>query len=236
MTRRKKMNIGIIGAMSEEVGFLIRDMDFHKSVTKAKMKFSVGVIHNKKVVVVTSGIGKVNAAICAQILIDDFNVNYIINVGIAGGTKDNIYPGDVVIGDNLVQHDIDATAFGDRIGQIPRLDTFEFKCDKRLVEIATKACIDINGHNYFTGRIVSGDQFIASVSKIKWLITEFDCLACEMEGASIAQVCYLNEIPFIVIRSISDNANNGAHMEYEKFKDIAVENSTNILNNMLKLI
>lgn len=230
------MNIGIIGAMSEEVQFLIRDMDFERSEVKAKMEFSVGIIHNKNVVIVTSGIGKVNAAICTQILIDDFNVDYIINVGIAGGTKDNIYPGDVVIGENLVQHDMDTSAFGDKIGQIPRLDTFDFKCDEKLVEHATNACKDIKGHNYFKGRIVSGDQFIASASKIRWLYSEFECLACEMEGASIAQVCYLNAIPFVVIRSISDNANNGAHMDYEKFKDIAVENSTNILNNMLKLI
>jgi adenosylhomocysteine nucleosidase len=230
------MNIGIIGAMSEEVEFLLRDMNFERSEVKANMKFSLGIIHNKNVVIVTSGIGKVNAAVCAQILIDDFNVDYVINVGIAGGTKENIFPGDIVIGDNLVQHDMDTSVFGDKIGQIPRLDTFDFKCDRKLIEYAIEACKEIVGHNYFTGRIVSGDQFIASIDKIKWLNSEFECLACEMEGASIAQVCYLNEIPFIVIRSISDNANNGAHMDYEKFKDIAVENSTNILNNMLKLI
>ncbi|MBW9154903.1 5'-methylthioadenosine/adenosylhomocysteine nucleosidase [Clostridium tagluense] len=230
------MNIGIIGAMSEEVEFLLRDMELETSEVKANMKFSFGTIHNKNVVIVTSGIGKVNAAVCAQILIDDFKVDYVINVGIAGGTKKNIYPGDVVIANNLVQHDIDTSAFGDRIGQIPRLDTFDFKCDKKLIDHAVEACKDISGHNYFVGRIVSGDQFIANIDKIKWLNSEFECLACEMEGASIAQVCYLNEIPFVVIRSISDNANNGAHMEYEKFKDIAVENSTKILNNMLKLI
>ncbi|MBZ9635941.1 5'-methylthioadenosine/adenosylhomocysteine nucleosidase [Clostridium sp. FP1] len=230
------MNIGIIGAMSEEVEFLLRDMELETSEVKANMKFSLGTIHNKNVVIVTSGIGKVNAAVCAQILIDDFKVDYLINVGIAGGTKKNIYPGDIVIANNLVQHDIDTSAFGDRIGQIPRLDTFDFKCDKKLIDHARQACEDISGHNYFVGRIVSGDQFIANIDKIKWLNSEFECLACEMEGASIAQVCYLNEIPFVVIRSISDNANNGAHMEYEKFKDIAVENSTKILNNMLKLI
>ncbi|MBZ9624494.1 5'-methylthioadenosine/adenosylhomocysteine nucleosidase [Clostridium sp. FP2] len=230
------MNIGIIGAMSEEVEFLLRDMELETSEVKANMKFSLGTIHNKNVVIVTSGIGKVNAAVCAQILIDDFKVDYVINVGIAGGTKKNIYPGDVVIANNLVQHDIDTSAFGDRIGQIPRLDTFDFKCDKKLIDHAIEACKDISGHNYFVGRIVSGDQFIANIDKIKWLNSEFECLACEMEGASIAQVCYLNQIPFVVIRSISDNANNGAHMEYEKFKDIAVENSTKILNNMLKLI
>ena len=230
------MNIGIIGAMKEEVEFLVRDMDFKRKDVKAKMEFNLGVIHNKNVVVVTSGIGKVNAAVCTQILIDDFNVDYVINVGIAGGTVDNIYPGDVVIGENLVQHDMDVSGFGEKLGQIPRLDTFDFKCDATLIQYAKESCKDIKGHNYFAGRIVSGDQFIADASKIKWLNSEFECLACEMEGASIAQVCYLNEIPFIVIRSISDNASNGAHMEYDKFKDIAVENSTNILNDMLKLI
>ncbi|MGH4125699.1 MAG: 5'-methylthioadenosine/adenosylhomocysteine nucleosidase [Clostridium sp.] len=230
------MNIGIIGAMSEEVEFLLRDMEIETCQVKANMKFSFGIIHNKNVVIVTSGIGKVNAAVCAQILIDDFKVDYVINVGIAGGTVDNIYPGDIVIADNLVQHDMDTSIFGDKLGQIPRLDTFDFKCDKKLIEHAIEACKDISGHNYFMGRIVSGDQFIASIDKIKSLNSEFECLACEMEGASIAQVCYLNKIPFIVIRSISDNANNGAHMDYEKFKDIAVENSTKILNNMLKLI
>lgn len=230
------MNIGIIGAMKEEVQSLINNMEFERKELKAKMDFRLGVIQNKHVVVVTSGIGKVNAAVCAQILIDDFHVDYIINVGIAGGTVDNIYPGDIVIGESLLQHDMDTTAFGDKLGQIPRLDTFDFKCDKKLIEYAKEACNDIKEHNHFTGRIVSGDQFIANIDKIKWLNDEFGCLACEMEGASIAQVCYLNETPFIVIRSISDNANNGAKMDYEKFKDIAVANSTNILNNMLKLI
>lgn len=230
------MNIGIIGAMKEEVEFLVDNMDVERTEVKAKMEFSLGKIHNKNIIVVTSGIGKVNAAVCAQILVDDFNVDYIINVGIAGGTMENIYPGDVVIGKNLVQHDMDTSAFGDKIGQIPRMDTYDFKCDSKLIEHAQEACKDIKDHNHFTGRIVSGDQFISSVDKIKWLNSEFECLACEMEGASIAQVCYLNDVPFIVIRSISDNANNGAHMDYEKFKDIAVENSTNILNNMLKLI
>ncbi|MBU3111829.1 5'-methylthioadenosine/adenosylhomocysteine nucleosidase [Clostridium lacusfryxellense] len=230
------MTIGIIGAMEEEVKFLIRDMTFKRKEVKAKMEFSLGSIYNKDVVIVTSGIGKVNAAVCAQILIDDFKVDYIINVGIAGGTKEDIYPGDIVIATNLVQHDVDTTAFGDKIGQIPRLDTFEFKCDSKLIEYAEEACLSIKGHNHFTGRIVSGDQFIASLDKINWLNSEFNCFACEMEGASIAQVCYLNEIPFIVVRSISDNANNGAQMDYEQFKDIAVTNSTSILNNMLKLI
>lgn len=228
------MKIGIIGAMEEEVKSLIEEMEVSEKIAKAKMIFYSGNINDKEVVIVTSGIGKVNAAVCAQILVDKFDVNYIINVGIAGGIGENIYPGDIVIASDLVQHDIDTSIFGDRIGQIPRLEVFDFKCNENLIKAAQKACDEIEGINNFTGRIVSGDQFIADVSKIKWLNEEFNALACEMEGASIAHVAYLNDVPFIIIRSISDNANNGAHMDYEKFKHIAVKNSNNILRSMLK--
>lgn len=228
------MNIGIIGAMDEEVAILINEINLDRKENKANMEFYCGKLWEQEVVVVRSGIGKVNSAICAQILIDDFNVDNIINVGIAGGIGIDINPGDVVIADNLIQHDIDTSVFGDRIGQVPRLDTFDFKCSKELISKAEKGCRELPQINSFIGRIVTGDQFIADVEKIKWLKDEFDALACEMEGGSIAQVCYLNNIPFVVVRSISDNANTGAHIDYEKFKYIAVENSTTILRSMLK--
>ena len=128
---------------------------------------------------------------------------------------------------------MDTTAFGDPHGQVPRMDTFDFKCDSSLIESANSACKKVGGFNTFTGRIVSGDVFVADVEKIKWLEKEFNALSCEMEGASIAHVCYLNNIPVVVIRSISDNANNGAHMDFEKFTPIAVKNSTSILKEML---
>jgi adenosylhomocysteine nucleosidase len=230
------MIIGIIGAMSEEVEILKNDMKIDRKETKAMMEFFSGILWGKQVVVVTCGIGKVNAAVCTQILVDDFKVNKIINVGVAGGIGENIYPGDVVIADNLVQHDMDTSAFGDKIGQIPRIDTFDFKCDETLVNIAKAACENVKDYNTFVGRIVTGDQFIASIDKIRWLSSEFTALACEMEGGSIAHVAYLNSIPFVVIRSISDNANNGAHMDFEKFTPIAVKNSINILKNMLDKI
>lgn len=219
--------------MQEELACLAENMNVTRKDIKANMEFKCGSIWNSDVVVVTSGIGKVNAAICTQILIDIFNVDKIINVGVAGGAGSDVKPGDVVIADSLVQHDVDTSAFGDRVGQIPRLDTFDFLCDKELLERAQKASICITEHKTFVGRIVSGDQFIATPDKIKWLSKEFNALACEMEGASIAQVCYLNNVPFVIIRSISDNANTGAHMDYEKFKSIAVKNSSNILKTML---
>lgn len=229
------MNIGIIGAMDEEVAILLENLELEKKVQKANMEFSVGTLWSKNVVVVRSGIGKVNAAVCAQILIDDFNVDNIINVGIAGGVEKNLYPGDIVIANSLIQHDMDTSIFGDKIGQIPRLDTFDFKCSDKLIQYAKVAC-ELIKHKYSIGCIVSGDQFINDADKIKWLEKEFNAYACEMEGASIAHVCYLNKTPFVVIRSISDNANNGAHIDYEVFKDIAVKNSCSILKNMLSIM
>ena len=227
------MIIGIISAMDEELAILLKDMDVTEKKVKANKTFHKGKLWGKDVVAVVSGIGKVNAAICAQILISEYNVGTIINVGVAGGIGMDIYPGDVVVAENLVQYDMDTTAFGDKHGQIPRLDTFDFKCDENLVSVCTKACDEIEGFNTFLGRIVSGDKFVASVDTIKWLEEEFDAKAVEMEGASIAHVCYLNNIPFVVIRSISDNANNGAHMDYEKFTPIGVRNSTTILKGMI---
>lgn len=227
------MIIGIIGAMDEEVEILLSKLKLEKVQVKANMRFNSGKLYDSEIVVVRSGIGKVNAAICAQILIDDFNVDNIINVGVAGGTAEDIYPGDVVIANSLVQHDVDTSAFGDKIGQIPRMNTYDFKCDRDLIERAQMACKKIENIKNFTGRIVTGDQFICSTEKIRYLNREFNALACEMEGGSIAQVAYLNNIPFVIIRSISDNANNGASMDYKKFAPIAIRNSTEILKNMI---
>ncbi len=228
------MILGIIGAMSEELEILLTHMTIESKEEKAKMTFHKGKLWGKDVVAVVCGIGKVNAAVCTQLLISEYNVTSIVNVGVAGGIGKEIYPGDVVIATNLVQYDMDTTAFGDPMGQIPRLDTFDFKCDEKLFEVAKEACAEAGDFNTFSGRIVSGDMFVASVDKIQWLEKEFGALACEMEGASIAHVCYLNSIPFVVIRSISDNANNGAHMDFEKFTPIGVKNSTTILESMIK--
>lgn len=227
------MILGIIGAMSEELEILLTDMELEDTTVKAKMTFHRGKLWGKDVVAVVCGIGKVNAAICTQLLISEYEVTHIINVGVAGGIGKEIYPGDVVIATNLVQYDMDTTAFGDPMGQIPRLDTFDFKCDESLVALAKEACKENGNIKSFVGRIVTGDQFVADPAKVKWFDEEFKALACEMEGGSIAQVCYLNKIPFVVIRSISDNANNGAHMDFAEFTAIGVKNSTSILKSMV---
>jgi len=225
--------IGIIGAMSEEIKILKEEMQINNEVTIAGMVFCEGQLRSRDVVLVSSGIGKVNAAMCTQVIIDHFRVSCVINVGIAGGLHKDIYPGDIVIADNLVQHDVDTSFFGSALGQIPRVDVFDFKCDKKLIELAKKSIEKIEDAKSLVGRIASGDQFMHEKEKLSFIHDEFGAYACEMEGAAIGQVCYTNEVPFIVIRSISDNAINGTHMDYEKFADIAILNSVFILREML---
>lgn len=229
------MKVGIIAAMEEELSPLLMETHIEKELVRAKMHYYEGYLMKKDVVLVVSGIGKVNSAVCCQILLDEFNVDYIINVGVAGGAREEIKPLDIVIADNLLQHDMDTSVFGDQVGQVPRLDTYDFKCDEKLINIAMESAKSSNANTH-VGRIISGDQFIADGAKILSLREKFNAYACEMEGGSIAQVCYLNVIPFVVIRSISDNATTGAHMDYDKFKTLAVKNSTVIIKNMLTLM
>lgn len=227
------MKLGIIAAMNEELKPLLNEMSLEKTETIANITFNEGILNGKKIIAAVCGIGKVNAAICTQIICSIYKPDKIINVGVAGGISKNIYPGDIVIASNLVEHDMDCSVFGDALGQVPRMDTFDFKCDENLVKLAENVCNSISKINSFTGRIVSGDQFVSNIEKVQYLEKQFSALSCEMEGASIAHVCYSNKIPFVVIRSISDNANNGAHIDFEKFTPIAVEHSTFIIKKML---
>lgn len=228
------MKIGIICAMEEELAPLKKIMSIKETRSKARMEFIEGTLEEKDVVMVISGIGKVNAAVCAQILADDYHVTHLINVGVAGGVKENIQPMDVVVATALLQHDMDVTAFGLKRGEIPRFESSLFKTDDKLTRLALEGSRKNEGYTTHEGIIVSGDQFISSKEKIEDLLETFDAAACEMEGAAIAQAADLNHIPFSVIRAISDNANTGASMDYEKFKDLAVENTVSILTYVLK--
>jgi adenosylhomocysteine nucleosidase len=221
--------LGIICAMEEELSPIKEIMTLEETRTKAKMVFFKGKLKNLDVVLVVSGIGKVNAAVCAQILSDDYKVTHLINVGVAGGIKQNINPLDVVIATTLIQHDMDLTAFGMKKGEIPRFETSQFKTDDHLTSLAFNFSSENKGYITHKGIIVSGDEFISSKERILSLDSEFNASACEMEGAAVAQVAYLNDLPFTVIRAISDNAATGATMDYEKFKDEAVLNTVNIV-------
>lgn len=231
------MTIGIIGAMEEEVAVLKQEMDIEETVDYASMQFCKGTLCGKNVVIVRSGIGKVNAAICAQVLADRFNVDVLINTGIAGSLDAAIDIGDMVISTDLVEHDMDATIFGDPLGQVPRMDTFSFPAEANLIEKAVAANEEANPDiQTFTGRIVSGDQFVSSAEVKEKLVKNFQAKCTEMEGAAIAHAAYLNKISCVIIRAISDKADNSATMDYPTFEKKAIEHSVRLVRNLLPRI
>ena len=229
--------IGIIGAMDVEVAILKEKMEDVRIIKKASMDFYEGILAGKKVVVVRSGIGKVNAGICAQILADVFSVDAIINTGIAGSLNKNINIGDIVLSTDVVQHDMDATGFGYRKGQIPQMPVFFFNADDNLRRLAAEVCKEVNPDiQVFEGRIASGDQFVCDQDVKNRIVSEFSAYATEMEGAAIGQAAYLNEIPFLVVRAISDKADGSAQMDYSEFEKAAVDHSVRLTLNMLARI
>lgn len=229
--------IGIIGAMEVEVAILKEKMEDVRIIKKASMDFYEGILAGKKVVVVRSGIGKVNAGICAQILADVFSVDAIINTGIAGSLNKNINIGDIVLSTDVVQHDMDATGFGYRKGQIPQMHVFFFNADDNLRRLAAEVCKEVNPDiQVFEGRIASGDQFVCDQDVKNRIVSEFSAYATEMEGAAIGQAAYLNEIPFLVVRAISDKADGSAQMDYSEFEKAAVDHSVRLTLNMLARI
>ncbi len=231
------MIIGIIGAMEEEVAALKAAMNMEETVEYASMQFCKGELCGRQVVVVRSGIGKVNAGICAQILADKFDVDVLINTGIAGSLDAAIDIGDMVISTDLVEHDMDATIFGDPLGQVPRMDTFAFPADKTLIEKAIAANREVNPDiKTFTGRIVSGDQFVSSSEVKEKLVKNFGAKCTEMEGAAIAHAAYLNKISCVIIRAISDKADNSATMDYPTFEKQAIRHSVRLVQNLLPRI
>lgn len=226
--------VGIIGAMNEEIDILISKMSVDNTIKIANMTFYEGYLNEKQVVLVECGIGKVNAAVCTQILITNFKVNYIINTGVAGAVNDDLNIGDIVISTDVVQHDFDATGFGYKLGQIPRLDEYIFKADNNLVKIAKDVSDKINiDHKVVLGRIMSGDIFVASPEAKDRLLDEFNGFCVEMESAAIGQVCYLNSIPFVIFRAMSDKADGSAHVNFNEFVQKAAINSANIVENII---
>ncbi len=221
-----------IGAIVAEIKEMeaIKDIMINIKETEIyDLKIFKGEINSKKYVVVRSGVGKVNAARTTQILTDRFNLNYIINVGSAGALNDDLNIGDIVVGKELIQHDFDVTAFGREKGYIPETGKI-FKSDKNLI----KKCenIKIKNIKITTGVIASGDIFCTDINIKEKIRKKFNADCCEMEGAAIAQVCYLNKIPFIVIRSISDIPNGKNEMDFDKYLDIAAKNCAEFIRQI----
>ncbi len=228
--------LGIIGAMSEEVEILKDKMTIENEVEVAGMTFYEGTLYDKAIVLVRSGVGKVNMAACTQILVNQFDVKAVLNSGVSGTLDQELNQGDIVISTDAVQHDFDTTHVGGAIGEISRLDITFFEADQTMVDVATEAAKNVTDLVVKTGRVATGDQFVAggeAVERIKENFGEVE--AIEMEGAAMAQVAYLNEIPYLIIRSISDKADGGADLSYEEFLPLAAKNSSLFVEEFIKL-
>ena len=226
--------IGIIGAMDLEVEKLISSMKEKKEVEYARRKFYVGKMENVNVVVVQCGMGKVNAGICANILINQFDCSKIINTGVAGSLENQINIGDIVVSVDACQHDFTVEAIGFEKGEIPYTGLYAFPADetmrKKAVEAVHTAVPDVQ---VFEGRICTGDQFISSKEQKELIKSNFGGLCCEMEGGAIAQACYLNDTPFVIIRAISDKADESEEINYEIFKKEAAEHCACVVRYMI---
>lgn len=216
------MKIGIIGAMETEVAALKKAMKTERVVTKAGMNFYEGILQGVQAVVVQCGIGKVNAAMCVQILADLFQVTHVLNTGVAGSLNADLDIGDILVSEKAIQHDVDVSALGYQPGKIPGFDSREFLADAAMANAVMDACKRANPDVHIVkGCVVSGDQFISDGKVKERLIAEFHGDCAEMEGASIAQAAILNGIPFLVVRAISDKADGSAEMDYPTFEDQA---------------
>ena len=216
--------------MEEEVAQLKEKMTDLTITRKAGMEFYDGLLQGKAVTVVRSGIGKVNAGCCTQILADLFSVDCVINTGIAGSLDAAIDIGDIVLCTDAVQHDMDAVAFGYDLGVIPRMPVSFFPADEKLRSAAKTTCEKVNPEiKVHEGRVATGDQFIADKAKKDFIVTNFAAKCAEMEGAAIAQAAFNNNLPFLIIRAISDKADNSAQMDYPTFEKQAIEHTVKLM-------
>ena len=228
------MKFGIIGAMDVEVATLKKNMQIMRTSTKASMEFCEGMIGDTAVVVVKCGIAKVNAGSCVQILVDDFAVTHIINTGVAGSLDNAINIGDIVISTDAQYHDVNATVFGYQKGEVPQMGIVAFPADPGLRAAAVRAV----GHAapdvaVFEGQVLSGDQFISTRARKEELMRDFHGKCTEMEGAAIAQASYANKIPYVIIRAISDKADESVEESYDAFEAKAAVHCANIVEYMV---
>ena len=225
---------GIIGAMEEEVASLKGALTDPQTTLIAGMEFWEGKLEGEDVVIVQCGMGKVNAGICAHTLINNFGCTRVINTGVAGSLDNQIDIGDIVVSVDAVQHDFTVEAIGFAKGEIPYTGLYAFPADetmrKEAVDAVHAAAPDIQ---VFEGRICSGDQFVSSKEQKETILSNFGGMCCEMEGGAIAQVCYLNNTPFVIIRAISDKADESEEISYETFKGKAAEHCASIVRYMI---
>ena len=230
--------IGIICALGIEVESLKHRMTNIVERTAAKITYTKGELFGREVVCCECGIGKVNAAMSTQIMIDLYHPDVIINSGIAGSLSGDIRIGDIVVSDDCVQHDMDGTEMGDPPGEIWFNDEkrIDIPADKETADKLYAACATLGDVAVFRGRIASGDVFVAARERRKKIADQFGALACEMEGAAVGAVCYRNGVPFAILRSISDDFNSNLFMDYQQFRDLAAERSIKAITVFIKII
>ena len=227
--------IGIIGAMSIEIENIKNNLT-NLSVEKIKhINYFQGKLNNVDCVVALCGPGKVNSAICTQIMILKYNVKAILNIGLAGGISSSLKIGDIVIAKDVVQHDVDTSAVGDEKGFISGLNLINIPCSKYLNDKISKTAKDLGLEPYY-GTVASGDQFIKSKSKLLKIQNDFNACACELEAGSVGQVCSINDVQFSVLKTISDMADENSDIDYEKFKNIVVKKNTELLLKLMQNI
>ena len=225
--------IGIICAMKIEAEAISASLTDVKVESVSGIEFTSGKLHGKEVVLAVCGIGKVFAAICTEAMILRYAPSLIINSGVAGTLTDKLSIGDIAIAKSLVQHDMDTSALGDPVGLISGINKIYFDADEKAVRTFERVTAAV-GANSVCGTIASGDQFMSDTEKKNLIKTRFDAIACEMEGAAIAHVAFINNTPFAVLRAISDSASGDAQMEYPKFVAMAAERSHKIIDAFIK--
>jgi len=225
--------IGIIGAMDVEVNTLKEMVEKPQINVISGVEFVSGKIYGKDVVVASCGVGKVFAAIAAEAMILKYSPELIINSGVAGSTSVELGVCDIAVADKVVQHDMDTTPLGDPPGLLSGINIVDIPCSDKAVGLL-KDCVDKLGIHNIVGKIASGDEFVDTVERKNEIAESFGAVACEMEGASIGHVCYVNNVDFAVIRAISDSLTDGSNMEYTEFVKIAAENSIKVLQSFLK--
>lgn len=228
--------IGIIGAMQEEIDLLLANLQDAVEMNRSGIRYHIGTLHGRKVAICKSGVGKVNAAIYTQVMIDRFEVNKIIFTGVAGALDPELNIGDIVISSGAQQHDMDVTALGFPPGVIPYEETSEWPADAELVQLAKEAGEKAAPGRVKIGKVLSGDQFVADREKVRQLRETFGGACTEMEGAAVAQACALNGIPYVVIRSMSDKADGSASVNFAEFTIEASNRSYAIVDEMLKAL
>lgn len=226
--------IGIIGAMDIEINGFISNMTNPQTEKFSIFEFTTGKIGDKEVVTVICGIGKVSAAICAQIMIDRYSPDLIINSGVAGGLDSELDIADIAIATDVVQHDVDTTVFGDPEGYITNLNLVNIPIEEKIFKTLAECAGKIPETKVKCGTIATGDQFISTPYQKNLLKDKFDAIATEMEGGAVGHVCYANGVKFGVIRAISDSATGDALMDYETFKVIAAKKTTEITIDFIK--